>query len=252
MIDRHRQVAVLEQPQVQQRVLGTERVPKTNASISTTPTSIDSQTRGAVKSPSFSRQAGDAEQEQREARARAAACRGSRRTPTARGCPWAGRRRRRRTRTTPIGCVDQEDPVPAGVRRSASRRGSARGSGRAASGRRGWPSAGPSGAGPAALVMIVMPSGISMPPPRPCSTRKHDQHVDRRRRTRTAPSRAVNSVMARQVEPLGAEAVGRPAGDRDDGGQGQRVRRDRPRDVGVRAAARRRRRTPSGTWAARR
>ena len=26
--------------------------------------------------------------------------------------------------------------------------------------------------GPAARVMIVMPSGISMPPPRPCSTRK--------------------------------------------------------------------------------
>ncbi len=26
--------------------------------------------------------------------------------------------------------------------------------------------------GPAALVMIVMPSGISMPPPSPCRTRK--------------------------------------------------------------------------------
>ncbi len=26
--------------------------------------------------------------------------------------------------------------------------------------------------GPAALVMIIMPSGISIPPPRPCSTRK--------------------------------------------------------------------------------
>ncbi len=25
--------------------------------------------------------------------------------------------------------------------------------------------------GPAALVMIIMPSGISIPPPRPCSTR---------------------------------------------------------------------------------
>ena len=30
----------------------------------------------------------------------------------------------------------------------------------------------PTRSGPAARVMMVMPSGISMPPPRPCSTRK--------------------------------------------------------------------------------
>ena len=49
--------------------------------------------------------------------------------------------------------------------------------------------AGRSRSGPAARVMIVMPSGISMPPPRPCRTRKAISDLDAARPWRTAPSR---------------------------------------------------------------
>ena len=43
---------------------------------------------------------------------------------------------------------------------------------------------------------------------------------------------AVKSSDGEQVEPLGAEAVGRPAGQRDDAGQGQRVAGHGPGDLG--------------------
>ena len=42
--------------------------------------------------------------------------------------------------------------------------------------------------GPAALVMIVMPSGISMPPPRPCMTRNR-------------MSTLIDSAIAQSTEP---------------------------------------------------
>ena len=53
---------------------------------------------------------------------------------------------------------------------------------------------------------------------------ERDQHVDvpgGRAQHRTGREQDDRG----QVEPLGAEPVGRPAGDRDDGGQGQGVRR---------------------------
>ena len=70
----------------------------------------------------------------------------------------------------------------------------------------------PTRSGPAARVMIVMPSGISMPPPRPCRTRKAiSGAMSQAMLHSTEP--ATNSTSARHVEPLGAEPVGRPAGD---------------------------------------
>ena len=76
--------------------------------------------------------------------------------------------------------------------------------------------------GPAARVMIVMPSGISMPPPRPCRTRKPiSASMLQAVAQSTEPS--VNRLERDHVEPLGAEPVGGPAGQRDHRGQRQRV-----------------------------
>ena len=60
-----------------------------------------------------------------------------------------------------------------------------------------------------------------------------DEHLDRRRRWRTGPSRGEEDD-GQDVEPLGAEPVGRPAGQRDDRREREGVGRDRPRDGGVR------------------
>ena len=82
--------------------------------------------------------------------------------------------------------------------------------------------------GPAARVMIVMPSGMSMPPPRPWSDAERDQRLDRPRRA--AQHRAGDEQHQREhVEALGAEPVGRPAGQRDHRRQRQRVAGHRPR-----------------------
>ena len=80
----------------------------------------------------------------------------------------------------------------------------------------------PSRCGPAARVMIVMPSGMIRPPPKPCRIRKKisepslhampessepdDEHADRG-----------------HVEALGAEPVGAPGAERDDGGEREGV-----------------------------
>ena len=85
--------------------------------------------------------------------------------------------------------------------------------------------------GPAARVRIVMPSGISMPPPSPCSTRKNVS-ISRVVAVAHSTDPAVNRPDGEQVEALGAEPVGRPAGQRDDARQGQRVAGHRPRDLG--------------------
>ena len=62
---------------------------------------------------------------------------------------------------------------------------------------------------------------------------EEDEHVDARRRG--AEDRADGEeAEGEHVEALGAEAVGGPAGQRDDGGEGQRVGRDGPGDRGVR------------------
>ena len=89
----------------------------------------------------------------------------------------------------------------------------------------------PTRSGPAARVRIVMPSGISMPPPRPCSTRKATS-ISRLVAVAQSTEPAVKSSDREQVEPLGAEPVGRPAGQRDHAGQGQRVAGHRPGDLG--------------------
>ena len=84
-------------------------------------------------------------------------------------------------------------------------------------------------AGPAALVMIVMPSGMSMPPPRPCRVAEADEHADRGRHGAQRGAQGEEEER-HHVEALGAEAVGGPARQGDDGGEGQRVRGDRPGD----------------------
>ena len=64
--------------------------------------------------------------------------------------------------------------------------------------------------GPAALVMIIMPSGISIPPPRPCSTRKPISMLMLEAREHSAePSGEQRD--RRHVQALGAEPVGGPA-----------------------------------------
>ncbi len=82
-------------------------------------------------------------------------------------------------------------------------------------------------AGPAARVMMVMPSGMSMPPPRPCSVRKVISMLIEDALAHSAES-AGEQHQGQDVQPLGAEPVGRPSGERDDRGQRQRVGGDRP------------------------
>ena len=84
--------------------------------------------------------------------------------------------------------------------------------------------------GPAARVMIVMPSGISMPPPRPCSTRKA-MSISMLRRGRAQHRAGGEQHHREHVEPLGAEPVGGPAGQRDHRGERQRVAGHRPGDL---------------------
>ncbi len=85
--------------------------------------------------------------------------------------------------------------------------------------------------GPAAWDRIVMPAGMIMPPPRPCRTRKHDQRLGRPRHARQR--RAGEEEADRDdVQALGAEAVCRPAGERDHGGEREHVARRDPLDRG--------------------
>ena len=85
--------------------------------------------------------------------------------------------------------------------------------------------------GPAACERIVMPAGMIMPPPRPCRTRKAISELGRPRQARQR--RADQEQADRDhVQALGAEAVGRPAGERDHGGQREHVARRDPLDRG--------------------
>ena len=80
----------------------------------------------------------------------------------------------------------------------------------------------PTRCGPAARVRIVMPSGMIMPPPKPCRTRKTIS--DSALQARPGQHRADHEQDDRgHVQALGAEAVGGPAGERDDGGERERV-----------------------------
>ena len=161
-------------------------------------------------------------------RARAAACRGSRTTRTAAACRSGSTRSAATNATMPIGRLIRKIQCQLAAWISQPPRiGPPIGPSSI-----GTPSTAitrPTRSGPAARVMIVMPSGISMPPPRPCSTRKRDQRAD-------VPGHAAQRRPGdeqhdrRQVEALGAEAVGGPAGDRNDRGQRQRVGRHRPGD----------------------
>ena len=91
----------------------------------------------------------------------------------------------------------------------------------------------PMRAGPAALVMIVMPSGHEQSPTEPLQDPEEDEHADRVGRRAEGRARREERE-SEHVEPLRAEAVRGPAGQRDDGRERERVRRDRPRDGGVR------------------
>ena len=65
--------------------------------------------------------------------------------------------------------------------------------------------------GPAACVRIICPTGMIMPPPRPCRTRKAMSDLARPGQRPRAPSRAEEDDRG-DVQALGAEAVGGPAG----------------------------------------
>ena len=233
MITETREVAVLEQPQVEQRVLRPEGPEDERAPSAPARSTPGTSTLGDAMR-ALARDRRDAVEEQRQARRHqrhADEVEGLRRLRVV----LRQRDARRRSRaTTPIGTLIRKIQCQLATCDQPAAEDRARRSGRAASARRGSPSAGPSGAGPAARVMIVMPSGISMPPPRPCRTRKPISIVESTSPSRTARSRAVNSAIASHVEALGAEPVGGPAGQRDDRGEGERVAGDGPGDGGVR------------------
>ena len=87
----------------------------------------------------------------------------------------------------------------------------------------------PTRCGPAARVRIVMPSGISMPPPKPWRTRKEiSEPADQASPESTEP--LTKRRDRGHVEALGAEAVGGPAGERDHGRQRERVAGRHPLD----------------------
>ena len=81
--------------------------------------------------------------------------------------------------------------------------------------------------GPAARARIDWPTGSSMPPPMPWSTRKKmSELADQARPQRLEPM--TKRVSRGHPDPLGPETVDRPAGDRGDEGQRQQVARWRP------------------------
>ena len=90
----------------------------------------------------------------------------------------------------------------------------------------------PSRPGPASRVMIMKPRGNSIPPPMPCTTRNtmSCKMVDAKRTQQRAQRERHHRA---HEEPFGAEPVGCPAGQRDDGRQGERVAGHRPRDDGL-------------------
>ena len=87
-------------------------------------------------------------------------------------------------------------------------------------------------AGPAARVMIVMPSGMSMPAAEALQDAEADEELDRPGRG-TQGRAGGEERDGEDVEPLRAEPVGGPAGERDDRGEREGVGRHRPRDGGV-------------------
>ena len=72
--------------------------------------------------------------------------------------------------------------------------------------------------GPAAVAIISIPTGISRPPPTPCSTRKSVSAATEVESPQ-ATDPAVNAISATMYTLLGAEPPRRPAGERDHGGQ---------------------------------
>ncbi len=223
-------VAVLEQPQVEQRVLGAERVPDEGDHEHEADEHRHPDPRGARTCPrpgSTRRRRGTA-----PGPATSAPCRGSRRTPTAPGCPWGAPRRRRRGRPCrsatlirKIQCqlaTSISQPPMIGPRIGPSSIGTPR----IAISR-------PIRCGPAARVMIVMPTGMSMPPPRPCRTRKTIRPSMLQAVAHSAEP-ATNSAMADMYSRLVPNRSAAQPRQRDHGGQGQRVAGHRPGDGGVR------------------
>ena len=165
-----------EQPQVEQRVLGPERVDherRPSGPGRPGPAAAPWCGRCRPRRGSTRRRRGTA-----PARGTSSACRRSRTTRTAAGCPWAARTRRRPAAMRPIGTLIRKiqcqlkwsisQPPRIGPKIGPSSIGTPR-----------MAISRPIRAGPAARVMIVMPSGMSMPPPRPCSTRKPISMLDR-------------------------------------------------------------------------
>ena len=87
---------------------------------------------------------------------------------------------------------------------------------------------------PAAWTRMVIPIGMSMPPPTPCSARKAMSSAGGG--GQPAQGRAHREQDERDhVDPVGAEAAHGPGRERDDGAEGQEVGRDHPLDVAERA-----------------
>ena len=83
--------------------------------------------------------------------------------------------------------------------------------------------------GPAAWARIACPIGMIMPPPKPCRTRKTISDVVLHASPHSVePTR--NSVDRQHPHALAAEALHRPAGQRDHGRQRQQVARRDPLD----------------------
>ena len=119
----------------------------TKATTSSRPTTRRDQHLGRPRRCPASGDRGDAVQEQRQARREQQHADEVEALRRRRTCPRAARPPGVDQRDDADRHVDQEDPVPARRRRSASRRGSGRRSGRAASGRRAPPSPGRSAPG---------------------------------------------------------------------------------------------------------
>ena len=84
--------------------------------------------------------------------------------------------------------------------------------------------------GPTARMMMVMPIGMSMPPPSPC--RHAEDHQLRQVLRNAARHRCEREERdGDEIQTLGAKTITRPAGHRDHGTLREHVAGDDPRDV---------------------
>ena len=125
--------------------------------------------------------------------------------------------------------VDEEDPAPRQVGDEQRRRGPARAPGPSSIGTPTTLITRPMRCGPAAWARVIIPIGMIIPPARPCRTRKAMSdsalHASAAQR-----ARGHEGGDHRHPHAPRAEALGRPAGERDHGGQREQVAAGHPLD----------------------